>query len=462
MNAKHQVIILGGGFGGLYAAQALRSAPVDVTLIDRRNYHLFQPLLYQVATGSLSPGEIAAPLRGVLSHQQNTRVLLGEVEDIDPGAKRVVLRDGEQLAYDSLIVATGSQSFYFGNEPWREWAPSLKSVEEATTIRHKILYAFEAAERVCEPGARSSWLTFVIVGAGTTGLELAGALAEIARKTLRNNFRCIRPEEAQIILLDGSPRVLPTYAEDLSAKAEQALQRLGVQVRLKVHVTGIDAEGVTFQTPDGTERLAAKTVLWAGGITASAFGRILANRARAETDKGGRIQVAPDLTLPQYPDIYVVGDLALVLRPDGRPLPGVAPVAMQQGAYAAKAILRRLEGRTKLPPFRYVDKGSMAVIGRASAVADLFGVHLSGFPAWLIWLFVHLMYLVEFQSRILVLIQWGFQYLTFWRGARLITGHAASDSIFTDGAVRPVPELSAGQPVGPDRRAGRSEHGEKL
>jgi NADH dehydrogenase len=453
MVARHRVIILGGGFGGLYAAKTLRNAPVDVTLIDRRNHHLFQPLLYQVATGSLSPGEIAAPLRSVLSRQRNTRVLLGEAEDVEPAGRQVVLRDGARLAYDSLIVATGSQSFYFGNEQWREWAPSLKSVEEATAIRHKILYAFEAAERVCTPGARCPWLTFVIVGAGTTGLELAGALAEIARQTLKHDFRSIRPEDAQIILLDGSSRVLPTYPEDLSAKAEQALHRLGVQVRTQVRVVGIDADGVTFQTREATERLPAKTVLWAGGVTASAFGRALARRTGAETDKAGRIKVRPDLTLPNHPEIFIIGDLALASRPDGRPLPGVAPVAMQQGAYAAQAIVKRLEGSKELPPFRYIDKGDMAVIGRAAAVANLFGFHVSGFVAWLIWLFVHLMHLVQFQSRLLVFIQWGFQYLTFSRGAQLITGTADSDSV-TMGA-------SGGQLASPGQSGERGDPGEK-
>ena len=462
MSAKHQIVILGGGFGGLYAAQALRSAPADVTLIDRRNYHLFQPLLYQVATGSLSPGEIAAPLRGVLSRQQNTRVLLGEVVDIDPEAKQVALQDGARLPYDSLIVATGSESFYYGNEPWREWAPSLKSVEEATTIRHKILYAFEAAERLCEPDERCPWLTFVIIGAGTTGLELAGALAEIARQTLRNDFRSIRPVEAQIILLDGSPRVLPAYPEDLSAKAEQSLRKLGVQVRTSVKVVDIDRDGVTFQAQDGTERLAAKTVLWAGGVTASAFGRTLARRTGAETDRGGRIKVQPDLTLPKHPDIYIVGDLALAFRPDGRPLPGVAQVAMQQGAYAAKAILKRLDGPKALPPFRYIDKGDMAVIGRAAAVANLFGLHVSGFIAWLIWLFIHLMYLVEFQNRILVFIQWGFQYLTLSRGARLCTGSAASDRLPTGGVGPSLTGTPEDRVARPGQHAGRSGNGEKL
>jgi len=426
MPALHRVLILGGGFGGLYAARSLRGAPVAVTLIDRRNYHLFQPLLYQVATGSLSPGEIAAPLRAVLARQPNTRVLLGEAQDIDPRGKRIILEDGEAHPYDSLIVATGSQGNYFGHADWQRWAPDLKSVEEATEVRHKILYAFEAAERRCPPEAACPWLTFVIVGAGPTGLELAGALAEIARETLRHDFRSIRPGDARIILLDGSPRVLPTYPPDLSAKAERQLVRLGVQVRTGVRVIGIDGDGLTLEGPQGVERLAAKTVLWAGGVRPSAFGRTLALRTGAETDRGGRLKVLPDLTLPGYPDIYVIGDLASVAGADGQPLPGLAPVAMQQGAYAAHAIVRD-KGRVPHPPFRYRDRGTMAVIGRAAAVANLYGFHVSGFPAWLLWLFVHLMYLVQFQSRVLVFIQWAFQYLTFSRGARLITGSTLSD-----------------------------------
>jgi NADH:ubiquinone reductase (H+-translocating) len=424
MNTGHRVLILGGGFGGLHAARALKRAPVDVTLIDRRNFHLFQPLLYQVATGSLSPGEIAAPLRGVLSRQKNTRVLLGEAVDIDPGTRRVTLRDGGSFEYDSLIVATGSESHYYGHEEWRDWAPSLKSVEEATAIRHKILYAFEAAERVTDLEERRAWLRFVIVGGGATGVELAGALSEIARHTLRNDFRLIRPEEAQILILDGAPRVLPSFPEDLSKKAERSLIRLGVRVRSGVHVVAIDGEGVSFQARDGSERLAAKTVLWAGGVSASELGRKLAERTGAETDRAGRIKVNPDLTIPGYPDIHVVGDLALAFRPDGRPLPGVAQVAMQQGAYAAKTIGKRLHGGKELPPFRYFDQGDIAVIGRAAAVSNLFGVHLWGYLAWLVWLFIHLMYLVEFRSRVLVFIQWGFQYVSFSRGARLITGSA--------------------------------------
>ncbi len=427
MTGAHKVVILGGGFGGLYAAKALKPAPVAVTLIDRHNYHLFQPLMYQVATGSLSPGEIAAPLRGVLRHQKNVRVLLGEAVDIDPAAKQVLLGDGARFDYDSLIVSTGSRTAYFGNPQWQEWAPSLKSVEEALTIRHKILYAFEAAERAADPREHHAWLTFVIVGAGTTGLELAGALAEIARETLRHDFRSIHPEDARIILMDGSPKVLPTYPDDLSAKAERLLGDLGVEVRTNLRVVGIDREGVTLEASGRTEHLAARTVLWAAGVEASDFGRTLATRTGAETDRAGRIKVNADLTIPGHPDIYVVGDLALARRPNGKQLPGVAQVAMQGGAYAARAIIKRLNGPAVLPPFRYFDKGDMAVIGRAAAVADIFGFHVSGWPAWIMWLFIHLMYLVEFQSRILVFIQWGFQYLTFSRGARLITGAADSD-----------------------------------
>jgi NADH dehydrogenase len=427
MADKHRVLILGGGFGGLYAAQALKHAPVDVTLLDRRNFHLFQPLLYQVATGSLSPGEIAAPLRSVLSKQKNTRVLLGEAIDIDPSQKQVLLKDGSAVEYDSLIVATGSQSAYFGHDEWREWAPSLKSVEEATMIRHKILLAFEAAERTQDPEERKAWLTFVIVGAGATGVELGGALGEIANQTLKNDFRSIRPQDARILVVDTAARVLSSYPEDLSRKAEKSLLKLGVRVRGGVMVTEVDAEGVTLKTKSGSERLLTRTVIWAAGVTPSEFGRQLVKRTAAETDKGGRIKVNPDLTIPNYPDIFVVGDLAFSTKPDGKPLPGVAQVAMQGGAYAAKTITKRVQGKQQDKPFHYFDKGDIAVIGRAAAVANVFGMHLSGFIAWLVWLFIHLMYLVRFQSRIVVLVQWGLEYITFSRGARLITGHTASD-----------------------------------
>ena len=430
MAEKHQVVILGGGFAGLYAAKALKHATVEVRVIDKRNFHLFQPLLYQVATGSLSPGEIAAPIRAVLDKQKNTQVLLGDAVDIDPAEKQIVLRDGEKVNYDSLIVSTGSQSSYFGHDEWHDWAPTLKTVEDATAIRHKILVAFEAAERITDPTERRAWLTFVIVGAGPTGVELAGALGEIAHHTLRHEFRSIRPSDAKILVVDGGPRVLPTYPEDLSRKAEQQLSKLGAEVRTGLMVTQIDKSGVRLRNKSGEEtHIDSRTVIWAAGVAVSDFGRQLAKRTGAETQKTGQIKVNADLTIPSYPQIFVVGDLAYVAKPDGKPLPGVAQVAMQEGSYAAKTIIKRLRGERETKPFHYFDKGDLAVIGRAAAVANVFGVHLSGFPAWFVWLFIHLMYIVEFQSRILVFVQWGFLYLTYNRGARLITGRAASSLV---------------------------------
>jgi NADH dehydrogenase len=444
-----KVVIIGGGFGGLSAAQSLKSPLVDVTLIDRRNYHLFQPLLYQVATGSLSPGEIAAPLRGVLSRQRNTRVLLGTVLDVDPESKRVFLADGAILDYDSLIVAAGSQTSYFGHNEWQEWAPGLKSIEEAITIRHKILYAFEVAERISDPAQRRAWLTFVIVGAGPTGVELAGAIGEIARQTLKNDFRSIRPEETQIILLDGAPRVLTSFPEDLAGKASGSLAKLGVQVKCGVMVKQVDKDGLRIESDKHADSIAAKTVIWAGGITASPLGKILATRTKAETDRGARVKVNPDLTIPNYADIYVIGDLALAIDEHGKPLPGLAQVAMQGGSYAAKAILRRVKGQPEFAPFRYFDKGSLAVIGRAAAVAHAFGFRISGFFAWLVWAFIHLTYLVTFQNRLLVFVQWAIQDLTFNRGARLITGVAPTDFNASQGitGLRSVPEVKH-EPVG--------------
>ncbi|MGH9677925.1 MAG: NAD(P)/FAD-dependent oxidoreductase, partial [Candidatus Acidiferrum sp.] len=341
-----------------------------------------------MATGSLSPGDIAAPLRGVLSRQKNTQVLLGEAADIDPQARRVILRDGAAFEYDSLVVATGSHTSYYGNDSWREWAPSLKSLEEATAIRHKILYAFERAERSASHEEAHAWLTFVIVGAGATGMELAGALAEIANETLRHDFRHIKPQEARILLVEGGPRVLAAYPDDLSAKAEKLVTRLGVEVLKDVMVTCVDEQGVTYTRGYVTERLAAKTVLWAGGVTANELGKKLAERTHAETDSSGRIKVNPDLTVPNHPEIFIVGDLATALDHDGKPLPGVAQVAIQGGAYAAKAIRARVEGKSAPPAFHYINTGDMAVIGRAAAVANVFGLHFSGLPAWLLWLFI--------------------------------------------------------------------------
>ena len=446
MSERWKVVIVGGGFGGLSAAQRLNSNLVDVTLIDRRNYHLFQPLLYQVATGSLSPGEIAYPLRSVLSHQKNTRVWLGTVVDVDPDSKHVTLADGTVVPYDSLIIAAGSETSHFGHNEWQEWAPGLKSIEEATAIRHKILYAFEVAERMPDPEQRRAWLTFVIIGGGATGVELSGAIAEIAHQTLKNDFRSVNPEEAQIILLDGGPRVLMPFPEGLSKKANRSLAKLGVQVRCGTMVKHLDEEGVTTESEARTNFIAAKTVVWAGGITASPLGKILASRAKAETDNAGKVKVKPDLTISNYPDIYVIGDLASSTDKNGKSLPGLAQVAMQGGAYAAKAILRKVKSQPELPPFHYFDKGSLAVIGRAAAVADVFGTHLSGFMAWLVWAFIHLLYLVTFQSRVLVFTQWAIQDLTFSRGARLITGSVPSDFNF----VKKPSEVRSGRQIKPE------------
>jgi len=421
MSNAHRVLILGGGFAGLVAAQTLKRADVEITLLDRRNFHLFQPLLYQVATGSLSPADIAAPLRAVLSRQKNVEVLLGEAVDIDPGAKRVILLDGDTFPYDTLIIATGSRTSYYGKDEWRENAPSLKSIEEATAMRHKLLYAFERAERAESEEEARAWLNFVIVGAGATGLELAGALAEIAQQTLKHDFRRIRPQEARIILMEGGSRVLGPYPEDLSAKAEKLVKKLGVEVMLGAMVTNIDEGGLSYTRGGTSSRIPARTVLWAGGVTATPFARKVAERLNAETDHSGRCRVNADLTVPGHPEIFVLGDLALSINEQGQQLPGVAQVAIQGGRYAGNMIKARLEGRT-MPPFKYFDKGDMAVIGRAAAVANIFGLHVSGFIAWFVWAFIHLLYIVEFQSRIMVLIQWGMQYVTFSRSARLITG----------------------------------------
>jgi NADH:ubiquinone reductase (H+-translocating) len=441
MSERSKVIIVGGGFGGLSAAQALKFAPVDVTLIDRRNYHLFQPLLYQVATGSLSAGEIAAPIRGVLGRQKNTRVWLGEVEDIDPAAKRVLLADGASLEYDFLIVAAGSRTSYYGHDEWQKWAPGLKSVEEALTLRHKILYAFEIAERMPDAAQRRAWLTFTIIGAGPTGVELSGAIAEIARQTLRHDFRSIDPEDAQIILLDASPRVLMAFPEDLAAKAVLSLAKLGVQIKMGAMVHELTRDGISYQSNGSTQTLSTKTVIWAGGVTVSPLAKTLAQRTGAETDRSGRIKVGPDLAIPNFPDIFVVGDMAFSIDKHGKPLQGVAQVAMQGGTYAAKAIVRKVKGQPQPAPFSYFDKGNIAVIGRAAAVANAFGVHLWGLPAWIVWAFIHLAYIVEFQSRLLVFMQWAIQDVTFNRGSRLITGVAPTDFNFNSavaGERRPV------------------------
>ena len=405
----------------MYVAKALGRAPVSVAVIDRRNFHLFQPLLYQVATGGLSPGEIASPLRVVLKKNRNTEVLLGEAVDLDVAHRRVILPDGA-IAYDTLIVATGATHHYFGNDQWEALAPGLKTIENATEIRSRLLLAFERAEREPDPAERRAWLNFVIVGAGPTGVELAGALGEIAGDTLRYDFRHIDPRDAAILLVEGEPRVLPTFPPDLSAKAERQLIALGVRSLTSARVTAIDPDGVTVTVNGREQRIATHTVLWAAGVRASRLGKVLAERTGAQLDPAGRVIVEPDLSLPGHPEIFVIGDLSSFTHQGAKPLPGVAPVAMQQGSYVARLIRSRVAGRAKPAPFHYFNKGNLATIGRNRAVAEFGKLHISGFPAWFTWVFVHLMYLVEFENRLLVFIEWVYNYLTRNRGARLITG----------------------------------------
>jgi NADH:ubiquinone reductase (H+-translocating) len=427
---QDRLLIIGGGFGGLYAAKALARAPLAITLVDRRNFHLFQPLLYQVATGGVSPGEIASALRSVLGRQKNIQVMAAEVVDLDPAAQCVLLRDGRSLEYGTLIVATGADYHYFGHD--REWAPlapGLKTLEDALTIRRRIFHAFEAAEWESDPARRQALLTFVVVGGGPTGVELAGALGELTQYTLRHDFRHINPADARILLVEGTERILGDYPAHLSARARQDLERLGVTVLTQTLLTEVQPEAVVVRRTAAAgggaeERLATCTVLWAAGVRVSTFGQVVAERTGAPTDQMGRIKVEPDLTVPGFPDLFVIGDLAHVLDGEGRPLPGIAPVAMQQGAYAAKVVQARLRGRA-LPPFRYRDKGKLAVIGRNAAVADLGFLQIGGFLAWLLWVFVHIAYLIEFENRILVLIQWAWSYVTRGRGARLIVGPGA-------------------------------------
>ena len=420
MTGQHKVVIIGGGFGGLSAAQHLEHAPVQITLVDRHNYHLFQPLLYQVATGSLSPANVAGPLRQVLRKQKNTKVLLGEAVHIDAAKRRVILSDGF-LDYDTLIVATGAMHQYFGHDEWEQFAPGLKNIDDATAMRRRILLAFEAAEREPNPEKLRAWMTFVIVGAGPTGAELAGALGEIAHDTLVHDFRDIDSTRTRIILVEGTDRPLPTYPPKLSEAARKMLTALGVTVRTGAMVTDVRADSVTIREGDRTEIIPTRTVLWAAGVLASPLGRILSEEAGATIDRFGRVVVEPDMSIAAHPEIFVIGDLSNFSHQTGKPLPGVAQPAMQQGAYVAKLIQARLRGK-KLPPFHYFDKGNLATIGRGAAVADLNWLQISGLPAWLIWVFVHLAYIVQFQNRLLVMLQWAWLYLTFDRSARLITG----------------------------------------
>ncbi|MEC4816306.1 MAG: NAD(P)/FAD-dependent oxidoreductase [Scytonema sp. PMC 1069.18] len=416
----HHVVIVGGGFGGLYAAKALSRADVNVTLIDKRNFHLFQPLLYQVATGTVSPADISSPLRSILSKSKNTKVLLGEVNEIDPQEQKVIM-GGEEVNYDSLILATGAKHSYFGKDQWEEYAPGLKTVEDALEMRRRIFMAFEAAEKETDPEKRRAWLTFVIVGGGPTGVELAGAIAEVAYHTMKEDFRNIDTSEAQVLLLEGMERILPPFASELSKQAEASLSKLGVTVQTKTLVTNIENDIITLKQGDEVKQMAAKTVLWAAGVKASPLGKLLAERTGAECDRAGRVIVEPDLSVKGYPNIFVVGDLAHYAHQNGKPLPGVAPVAMQEGQYVATLIKQRLLAKTS-PQFSYVDFGSLAVIGQNSAVVDLGMMKFTGFLAWLFWLLVHIYFLIEFDNKLVVMLQWGWNYFTRKRGARLITG----------------------------------------
>lgn len=416
----HHVVIIGGGFGGLYAAKALRGAPVRVTLVDRRNFHLFQPLLYQVATGGLSAGDIAYPLRSIFQHAPHFSVIMAEVTDIDVAQRTILLRDG-RLRYDTLIVAPGSTHQYFGHDDWATYAPALKTLEDALEIRRRIFMAFEAAEREPDPEKRRALMTFVIIGGGPTGGELAGTLGELAHGTLKDNFRAIDPAQAQILLLEGAERILATFPPDLSAQAAADLRRLGVTVRTRTLVTEVRDSAVTTRSGDATETIHTSTILWTAGVKSSPLGEALATSADVALDRTGRVKVAPDLTIPGHPDIFVIGDLAHVTQQDGTPLPGLASVAIQEGRYVGKAIRQRLQGKTPLA-FHHRNKGNLAIIGRHAGLADLGRWHLHGFVAWLAWLFVHIYYLIGFDNKLLVLLQWGWNYVTRKRGAQLITG----------------------------------------
>jgi NADH dehydrogenase len=428
MSPRHRVVVVGGGFGGLQAATHLATAPVELTLVDRRNFHLFQPLTYQVATGALTPGEVTYPLRAIFRRRRNVRVLMAEVSGFDLAAREVAL-ESTSLPYDTLIVAGGSHYSYFGHDDWRRLAPEVKSLESALAIRGRILGAFEAAEMEADPDRRRALLTFVVVGGGPTGVEVAGQIAELARDTLRRDFRAIDPREGRVLLVETDDRVLRTFPSSLSRKAERSLRSLGVTPLLEHTVVGIDEQAVTVQAHDGgCERVPARTVIWAAGVQASELAAQLGRQAGAEVDRAGRVAVGADLTLPGHPEVLALGDMVSVRGQDGRPqaLPGLAPVAMQQGRYAARLVRARLRGGS-LGPFRYRDKGNLATIGRARAVADLHAVRLSGFPAWAIWLLVHLWELIGFQNRLLVLIRWSFSFVTRGRGSRLITGTLAAE-----------------------------------
>ena len=457
----HRVVVVGGGFGGLQAALHLRRAPIELTLVDRRNFHLFQPLVYQVATGGLSPGEVAYPLRAIFKRDRNVRVLMAEVADVDLDARELLLRSVAgtpapgRLGYDTLIVAGGSSYAYFGHEDWRRHAGEVKTLEGALAVRANLLTAFEAAEAEPDAERRAARLTFVVVGGGPTGVEMAGQIAELARDTLRRDFRAIDPRDARVLLVEATDRVLPAFAPSLSHKAERSLGRLGVTVLTGRSVSAVDEDGVTL---DGEVQIDSRTVIWAAGVTAAGLAGRLAELSGAERDRAGRVTVEADLTLPGHPEVIALGDMVRIRRSDGQVdvLPGVAPAAMQQGRYAAKLVRARLRGR-ETKPFRYLDKGNLATIGRAAAVADIRGLRFGGFLAWLIWLAVHLRYLVGFQNRLLVFLSWAISFVTRGRADRLITGGVVAQSsqrVQPQGTLRDAPHAVGLRPKEPpaDRR----------
>jgi NADH:ubiquinone reductase (H+-translocating) len=440
--AAHHVVIVGGGFGGLYAARALARHDVHITLLDRKNHHTFQPLLYQVATAGLNPSDIAVPIRSILRRLPNVEVLLGTVAAVHPESRTVTLADGATIPYDTLLVATGATHSYFGHPEWASFAPGLKTIEDALEIRKRVFFAFEAAEREPDESVRAQWLDFVVVGGGPTGVELAGTLGEISRQTLRHDFRHINPCESRILLLEGAPQILGTYVPELREKAKAQLEHLGVEVRTGARVVGIDPTGVTLAPVDGKpgERIPSRTVLWAAGVAASP----LAESLGVPLDRAGRVLVEPDLTVPGHPEIYVIGDVAAVKQGDGF-VPGVAPAAIQEAKHAAANIARTLAGEPRTP-FRYHDKGSLATIGRAAGIADFGRLKLSGFLAWLAWLLVHIFFLIGFRNRFIVLFEWALSYLTFQRGARLITGKVPMAELPAGPPSAPSPERSAPSP----------------
>ena len=414
-----KVVIVGGGFGGLYTAKALKQSSVQVTLIDKRNFHLFQPLLYQVATGGLSPSDIASPLRLILRQHKNVQVLLNSVVDLKPKDKQIILDDDKSISYDILILATGSTHHYFGNDQWENHAPGLSTVEDALEIRNRVFGAFEAAEKENDPIKRQAWLTFVIVGGGPTGVELAGAVAEIVNSSMKGNFNNFTPKDAKIILIEGLERVLPPYPTELSSKAEQELCNLGVTIHTQSMVTSISENNIVLRKGEKYEQITSHTILWAAGVKASSIGKKLAEKTGAQIDRAGRVIVEPDLSIIGFPDIFVIGDLSSFSHQNNKPLPGIAPVAMQQAKYVAKLIQKQLKGES-LPSFVYKDYGSMAVIGKNKAVADFKFIKLSGFLAWFIWIWVHIYYLIEFDNKLVVLIQWIWNYFTQGRGSSVI------------------------------------------